>query len=75
MLNGTNLRAIWVRSRGSGMKILRSIYIDIEQLEKLDSLSVKTRVPKATYIREALELVLEKYERQIKSTQKRKEEA
>jgi predicted DNA-binding protein len=56
------------------MKILRSIYIDIEQLEKLDSLSKQTRVPKATYIREALELVLEKYERQIKFTQKRKEE-
>jgi predicted DNA-binding protein len=56
------------------MKILRSIYIDIEQLEKLDILSAKTRVPKATYIREALELVLEKYERQMKATQKRKEE-
>ena len=61
-------------SRRSGMKILRSIYIDIEQLEKLDSLSAQTRVPKATYIREALELVLEKYERQMKSTQKTKEE-
>ena len=56
------------------MKILRSIYIDIEQLEKLDILSAKTRVPKATYIREALELVLEKYERQMKSTQETKEE-
>ena len=49
------------------MKILRSIYIDIEQLEKLDSLSTQTRVPKATYIREALELVLEKYERKMKA--------
>ena len=61
-----------MKSRESEMKILRSIYIDIEQLEKLDSLSAQTRVPKATYIREALELVLEKYERQMKYTQKRK---
>ena len=53
------------------MKILRSIYIDIEQLERLDSLSTKTRVPKATYIREALDLVLKKYERQMKGSQKK----
>ena len=53
------------------MKILRSIYIDIEQLERLDRLSAKTRIPKATYIREALDLVLKKYERQVKSTQKK----
>ena len=52
------------------MKILRSIYIDIEQLEKLDSLSTQTKVPKATYIREALELVLEKYERKVKNSKK-----
>ena len=52
------------------MKILRSIYIDIEQLEKLDSLSAQTKVPKATYIREALELVLEKYERKVKNSKK-----
>jgi len=49
------------------MKILRSIYIDSEQLEKLDSLSTQTKVPKATYIREALELVLKKYARQMKA--------
>ena len=53
------------------MKILRSIYIDIEQLERLDSLSAETRVPKATYIREALDLVLKKYERQMKGSQKK----
>jgi hypothetical protein len=29
------------------MKILRSIYIDIEQLEKLDNLSTETRGTKA----------------------------
>ena len=55
------------------MKILRSIYIEIEQLEKLDSLSTQTKVPKATYIREALELVLEKYERQMKANRGTKE--
>jgi predicted DNA-binding protein len=47
------------------MKILRSIYIDIEQLERLEKLSSKTRVPKAAYIREALGLVLDRYEKQL----------
>jgi len=52
------------------MKILRSIHIDIEQLEKLDNLSTQTKVPKATYIRVALELVLEKYEQQMKDSKR-----
>lgn len=57
------------------MKILRSIYIEIEQLERLEKLAVKTRVPKATYIREALGLVLDKYEKQIlKERSRRKQE-
>jgi predicted DNA-binding protein len=53
------------------MKILRSIYIDIEQLERLDRLAVKNRVPKSTYIREALDLVLKKHEKQLNSTSKK----
>lgn len=50
------------------MKILRSIYIDIEQLERLDRLAAKNSVPKSTYIREALDLVLSKYEHYLNST-------
>lgn len=39
-------------------KAMRSIYFDVEQLEKLKELSAKTRVPQAVYIRDGLDLVL-----------------
>ena len=42
-------------------KVLRSIYLDIEQVEKLKTLSAKTRVPQAVYVREGLDLVLNKH--------------
>ncbi len=44
-----------------GNKVLRSIYIELEQLEKLKQLSQETKVPQAVYIREALDLMLQKY--------------
>jgi len=56
------------------MKILRSIYIDIEQLERLERLSTKTRGPKAAYSREALGLVLDKYEKQLPKGRSRKKQ-
>ncbi len=39
-------------------KVLRSIYLDIEQVERLKKLSAQTRVPQAVYIRDAIDLVL-----------------
>ena len=42
-------------------KVLRSLYLDVEQVERLKKLSVKTKVPQAVYIREAIDLVLNKY--------------
>jgi len=48
-------------------KVLRSVYFDKEQLGKLDRLSAKTRVPKAVYIRDAIDLVLNKYEKKLRS--------
>ena len=47
-------------------KILSSIYLEIPQLERLDKLSEKTRVPKAVYVREGIDLALKKYEKQLK---------
>lgn len=47
-------------------KINTSIYLDREQLKKLDIMNKKTRVPKAEYIREALEDLFKKYEKIIK---------
>jgi hypothetical protein len=54
-------------------KTLRSFYFDKGQLEILDMLSAKTRVPKAVYIREGLDFVLYKYENELKGRQKKRE--
>ena len=50
-------------------KVLRTIHLDKVQLERLDMLSAKTGVSKAVYIREALDLVLDKYENELKGKQ------
>ena len=54
------------------MKILKSFFLEKEQLEKLKKLSAKTKVPKTVYIREALELVLDKYENILRGRHKKK---
>jgi len=45
--------------------VLRSIYLDITQIEKIKKLSERTKVPQAVYVREGLDLILRKYEEQI----------
>lgn len=47
-----------------GNKVLRSIYLDIAQVEKIKELSERTKVPQAVYVREGLDLLLRKYEEQ-----------
>jgi len=47
-------------------KVARTIYIKDEQLEALKRLSEKTKVPQSVYVREALDMVLEKYSEQLK---------
>ncbi len=42
-------------------KVLRSIFFDIEQVERLKKLSAKTRVPQAVYVREGIDFVLNKH--------------
>ncbi len=54
------------KSNTSGKKIMRSFFLDTKQLETLNRLSVITRVPKAVYIRDGLELVLNKHEKGLK---------
>ena len=46
-------------------KALRSVYLDIEQVERLKRLSAQARVPQAVYIREGLDLVMSKHEKRI----------
>jgi predicted DNA-binding protein len=52
-----------------GKKALRSVYLDMQQVERLKLLSEKTRVPQAVYIREGLDLVMSKYEKKIRTVQ------
>jgi len=47
-------------------KKLTTLYLDVELLERLNRLSALTRVPMAVYTREAVDLALDKYEKQIK---------
>jgi len=54
------------KNKPSGKKIMRSFFLDKKQLERLNRLSAVTRVPMAVYIRDGLELVLNKHEREIK---------
>jgi hypothetical protein len=47
-------------------KIARTIYIKDEQMEALKRLSEKTKVPQSVYVREALDMLLEKYSEQLR---------
>ncbi len=48
------------------VKKLISVYIDEKQIERLAQLSAKTRVPRSVYIRDGLEFILDKFEKQLK---------
>ena len=52
-------------------KVLRTIFLDTEQLARLNRLSATTRVPKAAYIREGIDIVLKKYDKQLKGRYKK----
>jgi hypothetical protein len=47
-------------------KVLRTIYIDLAQVKKIKKLSEKTKVPQAEYFREAMDLVLKKYQKELR---------
>ena len=50
----------------SQTKVARTIYMNGEQLDALKKLSEKTKVPQSVYVREALDMLLEKYSEQLK---------
>ena len=54
------------------MKVLRSIYLESEQMEKLMKLSEATKIPQAVFIREGLNLMLAQYERAPKGSRKKR---
>ncbi|GEM_PF-1440270 len=47
-------------------KVARTIYINSDQVEALKRLSDRTKVPQAVYVREALDMLLDKYSEQLK---------
>jgi predicted DNA-binding protein len=49
----------------SRKKISTTIYITEEQNERLKQLNKKTKVPVAEFIRQGIDLVLEKYKNQL----------
>lgn len=53
----------------SRKKISTTIYITPEQDQALKQLNAKTKVPMAEYIRQGIELVLEKYRDQLPGQQ------
>ena len=50
----------------SQTKVARTIYINNDQVEALKKLSDRTKVPQAVYVREALDMLLDKYSEQLK---------
>ena len=54
-------------------KILRSLYIEKEQVESLIKLSKRTRVPQAVLVREGVDLMLKKREKQLQSKKQKQE--
>jgi hypothetical protein len=44
-----------------------------EQIERLAKLSAKTRVPKSVYIRDGVDFILDKCEKQLKGKRKKRE--
>ena len=50
----------------SQTKVARTVYINGEQFDALKKLSEKTKVPQSVYVREALDMLLEKYSEQLK---------
>lgn len=47
-------------------RVIRSVYFDREKFDILERLSVQTRVPKAVYLREGIDLMMKKYENSLK---------
>ena len=47
-------------------KVLRTVYLDLDQVKKIKRLSQKTKVPQAEYFREAMDLLLNKYKRDLR---------
>ena len=55
------------------VKILRSLYFDECKVGRLNQLAALTRIPKAALLREGIDLMLDKHEKQLKAKRKKRE--
>ena len=65
---------IKIREAKSGKqteKVLRTVFLEERQLERLNRLSAMTRVPQAVYFREAIDIALAKHEKRLKGKRKK----
>jgi predicted DNA-binding protein len=53
-------------------KILRSLYLEKEQVERIIKLSKRTRVPQAVLVREGVDIMLKKREKELQRKKKKK---
>jgi len=54
-------------------KVLRTVFIDEITVARLNKLSAITRIPKAVFIREGIDLTLDKHEKELKRKRKKRE--
>ena len=52
--------------------IMRTIYLDKQMIAELRTLSKRTRIPQAVFMREAVDLVLKKHEQQMSGSQEKR---
>jgi hypothetical protein len=54
-------------------KILRSLYLEKEKVESIIKLSKRTRVPQAVLVREGVDIMLKKREKQLQRKKQKQE--
>ena len=57
----------------NGERVLRTVFLDEKQIQRLNRLSAMTRVPQAVYIRDAIGIVLTKHEKRLRRKRKKRE--
>lgn len=54
-------------------KLLRTVFVDEITVARLNKLSAITRIPKAVLIREGIDFMLDKHEKQLQRKKKKRE--
>jgi len=60
------------QKKDTDKRVFTGVYFDRPQHDALRALSDETRVPLAAYLREAVDMLLAKYGRKVKSTRARR---